>query len=202
MKHLIKLISLGLFVLVFLPLLVSARSFLSPYDCAWETKLFLKSGKAINFDQLLQEQQQQGRIIQVCDTKKCLANGYVGECPPCPYYRNQTVTEELTKEQKEAIIRAKLSEMNLSEDDINIITGFIINGYTVQEQTLDEYNEFLYYAEQINKNPKSCYVFKAIAHKGRWTGAIGEFNKNVDTSIVTCPKVSGSSFIEKKCNLE
>ena len=199
MKPSIKILFFGLFSLIFFPALVSAQNFLSPYRCTWELKLFLESGAMVDFGRLLGEEQkkQPSKMVRVCDIKKCQVNSYVDKCPPCPYYVTTTIPRKLTKKEKEAMIRAKLNEMNLSHKDIDVIVGFVMNGYSVQEQTIKEYKEFLSYVDKINADSFSCYIFKAVAHKGRWTGAIGEFNKN-NKKKRGCPKLAGGESVIRK----
>lgn len=68
-------------------------------------------------------------------------------------------------------INEKKEECNFSEEDVNILTDFISNGYSVIEQDEEEYKIFLDEANKANKErPEFCLAYEAVAHRGRWTG--------------------------------
>ena len=66
-----------------------------------------------------------------------------------------------------------LIEENLDEEDMRILMGYISSGYSVKEQTQEEYAQFLQQANDENaKRPSDCQAYLAVAHEGRWTGYV------------------------------
>lgn len=92
-------------------------------------------------------------------------------------YRNESAVLEQLNMNKDLA--------GLSDEDIQILKDFIINGYSVKEQTDDEYNLFLEEAEKANAEaPSNCPVYGAVSHKGRWTGYI--WTGNVVNDVGMC----------------
>jgi len=103
-----------------------------------------------------------------CNEKWCIDHGYPSECPPCP-------------EKTETI------QYNLNNAEIEIITEFIVNGYSVEEMTQEEYQVFLIRAKQINNDPKNCDLYRAIVYKGRWAAYILDRKQNQYCPVIKCP---------------
>ena len=71
------------------------------------------------------------------------------------------------------ILNEKKSSCNLNNEDISILKDYVINGYSVKEQTDEEYALFLQEANKANfGRPDDCLDYQAIYHMGRWTGYI------------------------------
>lgn len=79
-------------------------------------------------------------------------------------YRNETVILGILNNQKESC--------GFNSGDINIIKDFIINGYSVNEQTLNEYQRFLKEVKVQNNKSGCTAYYPAVTHIGGWTGYI------------------------------
>jgi hypothetical protein len=89
------------------------------------------------------------------------------------------------------LLNSKKTILNLSDSDMTILSEFVINGYSVKEQTDEEYVIFLEEAEkQNNITPEGCGVsyYNAVTHNGRWTGYIlsEKYPTNMDWD--NCPQ--------------
>jgi hypothetical protein len=66
-----------------------------------------------------------------------------------------------------------LSSMNLSDLDIKIVKNFVLNGYSIIEQTDEEYASFLSQANEKNeRRPSDCMAYSAVYRNGTWTAYI------------------------------
>jgi len=59
--------------------------------------------------------------------------------------------------------------LNLSEEDIKIISNFYSEGYSIKEQTDVEYELFLKQVKKINKRWFCGEIYGKILREGRWT---------------------------------
>ena len=70
-------------------------------------------------------------------------------------------------------LEAEKNRCGFNENDIEIIKDFIINGYSVKEQTDNEYNDFFEMAEKANEGrPENCLAYLAVYRNSSWTGYI------------------------------
>ena len=94
----------------------------------------------------------------------------------------------------ETAVLYQLNEVNsqcncLRDEDIEIIKSFIMNGYSVKEQTNDEYNLFLEEVRNANKGrPESCLAYLAVHRNDSWTGYVktGYMYENGKCIAATC----------------
>lgn len=94
----------------------------------------------------------------------------------------------------ETAVLYQLNEVNsqcncLRDEDIEIIKSFIMNGYSVKEQTNDEYNFFLEKVRNANKGrPESCLAYLAVHRNDSWTGYVktGYMYENGKCIAATC----------------
>jgi hypothetical protein len=97
-------------------------------------------------------------------------------------YKNETAVLEILRNKKELC--------NLSENDFPILKDFVVSGYSVKEQTYEEYTAFLKEAEQANfGRPNDCLEYEAVSHKGRWTGYVKTgytYTKEYGCVVVPC----------------
>jgi len=100
----------------------------------------------------------------------------------------------------ETAVIDQLNEINnqctcLTDDDINIIKEYIMNGYSVKEQTEEEYSLFLEEARKANEErPEDCLAYGALHHRNGWTGYThsgAEYDKELGQCIV--PLCGGGS---------
>ena len=76
---------------------------------------------------------------------------------------NKSFVLELLNSGKEAC--------GLNNEDIDILSEFIFNGYSVKEQNDDEYSDFLSYIKAYNQNSSNkCQEYDAVYHKRIFTG--------------------------------
>jgi len=89
------------------------------------------------------------------------------------FYKNWTCGDDCT------ICHWRYSRIvNLTDIDIEIITEFITNGYSVIRHTDAEYNEFLENAISVNEDKNTCDYYSAVAHRNGWTGYAFGINAN------------------------
>jgi len=78
----------------------------------------------------------------------------------------------------ETAVLAQLSDINdlcscLTADDMDVIKDFVVHGYSVKEQTNEEYVLFLEEVKQTNDGrPDDCLSYQAVSHNSDWTGYI------------------------------
>ena len=89
----------------------------------------------------------------------------------------------------ESSIRSTLSssseKLNLSAQDIDTITGYVLNYYSVKQQTREGYQDFFDEAVRLNSlRPEDCPVYLAVSFNNGWTG----YSR------------SGMIFSENECN--
>ena len=114
----------------------------------------------------------------------------------CPYSHfefyndNESISEQINRIQNECNI-------SLTNDDIEIIRDFITNGYSIKEQTQEEYNQFLETANEANNGrPEECLAYKAVSYNGeRWTGYIRTGYAFSETGGCAVPLCGGSPNI-------
>jgi hypothetical protein len=71
------------------------------------------------------------------------------------------------------ILNARSKECLLDENDIQILKDFVINGYSVKEQTDEEYRAFFEAAKEANEGrPENCLAYEAIHRNDSWTGYV------------------------------
>jgi hypothetical protein len=108
-------------------------------------------------------------------------------------YKNENVVLNILNEKK--------LSCNLNTDDIFILRDYVISGYSVKEQTDEEYNLFLKEANNANSGrPDDCLAYQAIYQRDRWTGYI-ETGYHYD-AINGCavPLCGGSPSVNIKWN--
>lgn len=80
--------------------------------------------------------------------------------------------------------------LNIDNEDIEIIKNFVVNGYSVKEQTGEEYDSFLEEVRLVNKSrPENCLAYLAVYKKEKWTGYIGTgytYTKDGRCLVTTC----------------
>ena len=115
--------------------------------------------------------------------------GVVSACITFPEFKSKTCNFSYNVHNESEIITLlnnKTAECSFSSVDFGILKDFLTNGYTVREQTDEEYASFL---EQviIDNEKEGCAFakYKAIFHKGKWTGTIND--ASVDESGEGCP---------------
>lgn len=85
--------------------------------------------------------------------------------------------------------KTNYNKFNLDDNDLIILTNFIKNGYSVKEQTDEEYQVFLKSAKKKNKGWWCGNYYNAVARKGDWTGyIIGQRERTI--FWIPCPKVT------------
>ncbi|MFQ6010518.1 MAG: hypothetical protein ACE5J7_05390, partial [Candidatus Aenigmatarchaeota archaeon] len=71
----------------------------------------------------------------------------------------------------DAVLASQKDICELADQDIQVIKEFVMNGYSVIEQTDEQYAVFLEQANTANSGrPDDCLAYEAVAHRGRWTG--------------------------------
>jgi hypothetical protein len=71
------------------------------------------------------------------------------------------------------ILNARSKECLLDENDIQILKDFVINGYSVKEQTDEEYRAFFETVKKANEGrPENCLAYEAIHRNDSWTGYV------------------------------
>lgn len=144
--------------------------------------------------------------IEVIITKSNHMGYMVPDGKPCNPYRSKTIScsnawfdEELRNEFLFADKFDILKDVcGLTDSDVSILKDYISNGYTVKEQTDEEYSLFLNEANKANEwRPNTCLDYVAVSHRGKWTGFMrsGIEYRNGQCLITKCGSFGGVSKI-------
>lgn len=104
--------------------------------------------------------------------------------------RNLTHIEEYLKIQREIC--------NFSDQDIGIVSDFLVIGYSVKLQTSGEYSNFLSEVQKANYGlPSYCLTYLAVHRNASWTGyAKGGCTFDIESQSCSCvPCIGGPAEI-------